>query len=77
MKQSLDEDSFAYALLHRGEECARLHKQPANAWFQNDDAHEYEVLEERRPMGSGPVLVLPYLRAEMFEVGPDWNVGRK
>lgn len=77
LKRQLDEDTFTYDLLHTGKECPQLRKQPAEAWFQNDDADEYEVHEQCMPSRAGEALVLLYLESRMMEAGFDWNVGRK
>ncbi|WP_354678496.1 ImmA/IrrE family metallo-endopeptidase [Cupriavidus plantarum] len=68
LHQMLDDDSFAYDLVHgsKGQRCAG--KQSADAWFSNDDAEKYEVFEQCMPGRSGEVLVLLYLTdTDMFE----------
>jgi len=77
LKEKLDEDSFTYDLLNYGKECIGLSKQPADVWFENNDAAEYEVQEQCLSSTTGSALVLLYLESSMFEVGPDWDVGRK
>lgn len=77
LKEKLDEDSFTYDLLHHGKECRGLHKQPADVWFENDDAGEYEVQEQCIRSTAGTALVLLYLESSMLEAGFDWSVGRK
>lgn len=77
LKEKLDEDTFAYDLLHSGKECRGLFKQPADVWFQNDDAGEYEVQEQCIGSTDGTALVLLYLEPSMLEAGFDWNVARK
>ncbi|NYT60277.1 ImmA/IrrE family metallo-endopeptidase [Alcaligenaceae bacterium] len=77
LKEELDEDSFTYDLLHYGKECQGLRKQPADVWFINNDAGEYEVQEQCLVSTAGTALVLLYLEPSMFEVGPDWDSGRK
>lgn len=75
LRKQLDDDSFAYDVLYVGKPCDRLGKQPAETWFENDDADQYEVLEQSMPCSKGQVLVLLYLNdPEMFEVGFDPNL---
>ena len=74
LKQKLDEDTFTFDLLNHGKECQNLRKQPADAWFENDDADQYEVQEQCVISHAGQALVLLYLEASMLEVGQDWNV---
>lgn len=78
LKRSLDEDSFAYDLMHLGKPCSHLGKQPAEAWFDNDDAGKYEVYEQCVPSLSGDILVLLYLAdEEMLFAGFDSGVGNR
>lgn len=77
MKRELDEDTLTYDLLHRGTEIRYLGKTPAEAWFQNDDADRYEVLEQSVISKTGEALVLLYLEPKMMEAGFDWNVARR
>nr|WP_315231846.1 ImmA/IrrE family metallo-endopeptidase [uncultured Albidiferax sp.] len=77
LKKALDEDSFTYDLVHSGKECRHLGKQPADVWFENDDADKYEVREQCVAGHEGTVLVLLYLEPRMMEAGFDWNVNRK
>lgn len=77
LKDRLDEDSFTYELLQNGKECRGLFKQPADAWFQNDDSGKYEVWEQCIGSSAGSALVLIYLETAMLRAGPDWNVGRR
>ncbi len=78
LKEKLDEDSFAYDLLSRGTPCPAPRKQSADAWFDNDDAEEFEVLEQCYSPAQGQVLVILYLTdTEMFERGFDPSVGRR
>lgn len=75
LKHTLDEDTFTYDLLHQGKECRHLGKQPADAWFENDDAGKYEVFEQCVASRAGQALVLVYLESAMLQAGFDWNVG--
>jgi hypothetical protein len=78
LKEMLDEDSFAHDLLNSGTPCKTPRKQSADAWFMNDDAEEFEVLEQCYSHSDGQVLVILYLTdAEMFERGFDPFVGRR
>jgi len=78
LKWALDEDSFAYDLLSSGTPCHMPRKQSADAWFENDDAEEFEVLEQCYSPTDGQVLVILYLTdTEMFERGFDPSVGRR
>jgi Zn-dependent peptidase ImmA (M78 family) len=77
LKQTLDEDTFTYDLLQSGKACKHLGKQPADAWFENDDAGKYEVREQCIASHGGDALVLVYLEPKMMEAGFDWNVRRK
>lgn len=77
LKGQLDEDSFTYDLLNFGKECTRLGKQPADAWFENGDADDYEVLEQCIHSTGDTALVLLYLETSMMNVGPDWNVKKR
>ena len=77
IKRELDEDTFTHDLLHQGKESRHLGKQPADAWFQNDDAGKYEVLEQCVKSREGEALVLLYLEPKMMEAGFDWNVARR
>jgi hypothetical protein len=75
LKGKLDADSFAHDLLTRGTECAKPQKQSADAWFENDDANDFEVLEQCFSPSPGRVLVTLYLSDdEMFDRGFDPNV---
>lgn len=67
-KTTLDRDSFAYDVLHNGQTHTRPRKQPADAWFEQDDADQYELLEQAIPSSNSQVLVMLYLSdSEMFE----------
>ncbi len=72
LKQTLDEDSFAYDFV-RGNGTSTSGKQPAETWFENSDAHKYEIREECVPYLRGQVLVLIYLSEEMLEAERDWD----
>lgn len=70
LKQALDEDSFAYDILNGQADDNKGGKQSADAWFENDDADDFELLESSMPSVSGQVLVMLYLNdLEMFERG--------
>lgn len=78
LRSQLDDDSFAYDVLYEGKLCKNLGKQPAETWFENDDADEYEVLEHSMLSSNGQVLVLLYLNdPEMFEASYDPDVGNR
>jgi Zn-dependent peptidase ImmA (M78 family) len=69
LKSKLDEDSFAHELLSKGTSTSVPRKQSADAWFENDDADEYELLEQCVTGMPGKVLVTLYLsESEMFDV---------
>ena len=75
MKPALDTDSFAHELLTRGSATLVPRKQSADAWFDNDDAEKYELLEQCVPGMPGKVLVILYLSdGEMFDVDYDRDV---
>ena len=68
LKRTLDEDSFAYDILYGHAEGNKGGKQSADAWFENDNADDFELLESSMPSVSGQVLVMLYLNdLEMFE----------
>jgi len=72
LKSVLDRDSFAHELLTRGTPTLEPRKQSADAWFDDDGADEYELLEQCVPGTPGKVLVTLYLvEPEMFEEGYD------
>lgn len=77
LRGTLDDDSFAHDLFTTGKQLASPRKQPAEVWFENGDADNYEVLEHCIPSRNGEVLVLIYLTPRMFEVGFDPNVGNR
>ena len=78
LRSELDDDSFAYDLAQGGAAPATPRKQPAEVWFENDDADQYELLEHCVGHTNGDVLVLLYLiDREMLEAGFDPNVGFK
>ncbi len=78
LKDQLDEDSFAYDLLSAGKPCDSPRKQSADAWFENDDAEEFEVLEQCYSPISGQAIVILYLTdSEMFERGYDPAVWKR
>jgi hypothetical protein len=62
-------------LLTRGKECTTPKKQSADAWFENDDAGEFEVLEQCFSPVAGKALVTLYLSdTDMFDRGFDPDV---
>lgn len=70
LKQTLDSDSFAYDILQGQGSGNKTGKQPADTWFENDSADDFELLESSMPSVNGHVLVLLYLNdTEMFERG--------
>lgn len=76
LKQRLDEDTYTYDLLASGKECDRLRKQPADVWFENSDAEQYEVYEQCIISGNA-ALVLIYMEPDMLEAKYDPNVGKR
>ena len=75
LKGTLDPDSFAYDLLVSGIECSTVRKQSADVWFENNDAGEFEILEQSLSAAPGKVLVMLYLSdSEMFDRGYDPDV---
>jgi hypothetical protein len=64
LKKALDPDSFSHDLLYNGTRCDKPGKQSADAWFENDDSGDYEVIEECVPGRAGEVVVLLHLADE-------------
>lgn len=77
LRSELDDDSFAYDLLEKGTQRASVGKQPAEVWFENSDAENYEVQEHCTHGKSGEVLVLVYLAGNMLNAGFDPDVGNR
>jgi hypothetical protein len=77
LRQQLDDDSFAYAFLHQGKARGSLGIQSGETWFENDDAHEYELRECCHPGRNGEVLVILYLGSKMLHARYDPNVGQR
>ena len=77
LRQHLDDDSFAYDLLHNGKPHPSPGKQPAEVWFENLDADQYEMLECCAPGRTGEVTVLLYLGAKMLDARYDPHVGQR
>ena len=77
LRGKLDDDSFAYDLLAHGKQASGGRKQPAEVWFENDDAEDYEVHEPCLPSKSGEALVLIYLTGNMLDAKFDPNVGNR
>lgn len=75
LRENLDDDSFAHDFFATGKQRAKPGKQPAEVWFENDDADNFEVVEHYVPGKSGEVLVLIYLTAKMMDAGFDPSVG--
>lgn len=74
----MDDDSFAYELATSSGADTKQGKQPAEVWFENSDAGDYEVMEHCARGRNGEVLVLIYLvDAEMMEAGYDPDVGTR
>lgn len=78
LRDAVEQESFTYDLLQDGKTCARLGKQSADVWFTNDDAGEYEVLEQCIQSTGGTALVLIYLATdEMLYAKFDPSVGNR
>lgn len=77
LKDRLDGDSFTYDLLTQGKECPRLSKQSADAWFENEDADDYEVWEQCIGSVGDTALVILYLQTSMMNARPDWNINKR
>jgi len=74
----LDDDSFAYELATSSGGEMKQGKQPAEVWFENSDASNFEVMEHCARGRQGEVLVLIYLvDAEMMDAGFDPDVGTR
>lgn len=72
LKPRLHEDSFAVDFFERGAAGSGPGKQPADVWFENDDADQHEVTEEYIAGYRGSVLVLLTLADdEMLNAGFD------
>lgn len=71
-KRVLDPDTFAHDVMTKGDQCEIPRKQSAEAWFENNDAGEFEVLEQCYSPQPGHVIAVLYLSdGEMFERGFD------
>lgn len=78
LRSRLDEDSFAYDLLMEGKSRQSPGKQPAETWFENDDAENYEVLEHCIGTTNGDILVLLHVNNDdMLGAMFDPAVGKK
>lgn len=77
LRQQLDEDSFAYELLHNGKSHPSPGKQPAEVWFENMDADQYEMSECCMPSWAGEIMVLLYLGPKMLDARYDPHVGNR
>lgn len=62
LKKRLDQASFTHDLLQSG--AIDSGRQPADAWFDNDNSGMYEVYEECAPYLSGQALVLLHIEGE-------------
>jgi hypothetical protein len=72
-KATLDPDSFAHDFMRGNYSTSGTGKQSAEVWFENSDAHQYEITEECVPYRAGQVLALLYLSDEMLEAEKDWD----
>ena len=72
---SLSEDSLAYDLMTKGQQTTTPRKQSADAWFENDDADNYEMMEHSAPYRQGCILVVLYLNTNMLFARFDPSVG--
>ena len=70
LQQNLDEDSFAYDLLHSGKEQLGLRKSGADTWFTNGDGGDYELREHSVIMGN-QVLTLLLPESSMLDARYD------
>ena len=78
LRSLLDDDSFAFDLLQTGKTSTAPRKQPAEVWFENADADQYELLEHCIQQSNGDILVVLYLTdSEMLDARFDPNVGVK
>jgi hypothetical protein len=59
--------SFAYELWKSGTIRQKTEKQPAETWFENDDADGFEVLEHCVMSGNNAIILLYLTDAEMFD----------
>jgi hypothetical protein len=75
LRDTLDEDSFAYGLQTGASRNTFARKQPGEVWFENLDADDYELTEECIQVRGADVLVLLYLSAPMLDAQFDPNVG--
>jgi len=58
-QETLDEYSFAYDILYKGEDKdERQQAVSASSWFDCEGAENYEVLEQSKPHGDGVVITL-------------------
>lgn len=77
LRDTLDTDSFAYELLTTGKTYPAPRKQPAEVWFENDDAQKYEIREHCHASSNGDALVLLHVSdSEMMEARYDPSVRR-
>ena len=72
LKSHLHEDSFAVDFFQRGTPSSGPSKQPADVWFDNDDADQYEIVEEYiTGHGGGVLVILTIADEEMLNAGYD------
>ena len=72
LKSQLHDDSFATDFFQRGTSNSGPGKQPADVWFDNDDADHYEIVEEYITGYNESILVLLTLAGEdMLNAGFD------
>lgn len=67
IRKRLDEDSYASQMLLSGTRIATPKKQPAEVWFSNSEAEEFEVFEHCTEYGRDQCLVILYLESAMFD----------
>jgi hypothetical protein len=68
-----DTDSMAADVLSKKLAASAPSRQPADVWYDNADASQYEVIEESRAYGSDGCLTLLTLDPEMLDAKPDWD----
>jgi hypothetical protein len=71
LKDQLDEDSFAYDLLHAGKTQSGLRKSAADTWFTNADGENYELREHSVGGYEGEVITLILPGSDMLDARYD------